>query len=101
MRSKIIFVVLFMLTFTIMHDTVINMMQKNNHSSVSYYVNIDVVSQECTDIQHEVHSMFHFVGLIMPYKSTLLQLQKEKMLSHNLLRYALPYKETSYKPPIA
>ena len=100
MRSKIIFVVLFMLTFTVMHDSVINIMQKSDHSSISHYVNSDVVSQECSDI-HEVHSMFHFVGLIMPNKSTFLQLQKEKTLSHNLLRYTLPYKETSYKPPIA
>lgn len=101
MRSKIIFVVLFMLTFTVMHDSVINIMQKSDHSSISHYMSTDVTSQECSDIQHEVHSMFHFVGLIMPYKSTLLQLQKEKTLSHNLLRYTLPHKETSYKPPIA
>ncbi len=100
MRSKIIFVVLFMLTFTIMHDSVINIIQKSDHSSLMHYVNIDVVSQECADI-HETHSMFHFVGLIMPYKSTFVQLQKEKTLSHNLLQYTLLQKETSYKPPIA
>ena len=100
MRSKIIFVVLFMLTFTIMHDTVINIIQKSDHSNLSHYVNTDIVSQECADI-HEVHSMFHFIGLVMPYKSTFVQLQKEKTLSHDLLQYTLPYKETSYKPPIA
>ncbi len=100
MRSKIIFVMLFVLTFTIMHDTVITIMQKSDHSGISHYVSTDVLPQECSDI-HEVHSMFHFVGLIMPYKSTFVQLQKEKTLSHNLLRYTLTYKETSYKPPIA
>jgi len=100
MQSKVIFVVLFMLTFTIMHDSVISLMQKSDHSSVSHYVSTDVASQECGDI-HEVHSMFHFVGLIMPYKSTFVQLQKEKTLSHYLLQYTLPHKETSYKPPIA
>ena len=100
MRSKIIFVVLFMLTFTIMHDSVINIMQKSDPSSLTYYVNSDVVSQECTDI-HEAHSMFHFVGLVTPYKSSFIQLQKEKTLSHNLLQYTLRHKETSYKPPIA
>lgn len=100
MRSKIIFLVLIMLTFTVMHDTVINIIQKSDHSSILHYVSTDVPLQECTDV-HEVHSMFHFVGLIMPYKSTLVQLQKEKTLSHDLLRDTLPYKETSYKPPIA
>ncbi len=100
MRSKIIFVVLFMLTFTIMHDTVINIMQKSDTTYISHYVSAEILEQTSGDI-HEVHSMFHFVGLIMPYKSTLVQLQKDKTLSHDLLRYTLPYKETSYKPPIA
>lgn len=100
MRSKVIYVVLFMLAFTVMHDTVINIMHKSDHASISHYVNADVVTQECSDI-HEVHNMFHFVGLIMPYKSTFLQPQKEQTLSYDLLQYALPYKETSYKPPIA
>jgi hypothetical protein len=99
MKSKITFIVLFMLTFTIMHDSVMNMVQTNEHTSISHYVSSDIPSQECSDI-HEVHSMFHFVGLITPYKSTFVQLQKEKTLSHDLLRYTLPYKETSYKPPI-
>jgi len=100
MKPKIIFVVLFMLAFTVMHDTVMNIVQTNEHTSISHYVNTNVPSQECSDI-HEVHSMFHFVGLMMPNKSTFIQLQKEKTPSHNLLQYTLPHKETSYKPPIA
>ena len=100
MRSKVIFVVLFMLAFTVMHDTVMNIVETDEPTSVSYYVNTNVPSQECGDI-HEVHSMFHFVGLVMPYKSTFVQFQKEKMLSQYLLQYTLLYKETSYKPPIA
>lgn len=100
MRSKVIFIVLFMLSFTVMHDTVMNIVQTDEPISISHYVNTDVPSQECGDI-HEVHSMFHFVGLVMPYKSTFIQFQKEKMISQDLLQYTLPYKETSYKPPIA
>jgi len=100
MKSKVIFVVLFMLTFTVIHDSVINIIETNDHTSISYYVSTDASSQECGDI-HEVHSMFHFVGLIMPNKSTFVKLQKEKTLSHYLLQYTLPHKETSYKPPIA
>ena len=100
MRSKVIFVVLFMLTFTVMHDTVMNIVETDESTSVSHYVNTNVPTQECTDI-HEVHNMFHFVGLIMPYKSTFIQLINEKTLSHNLLQYTLLHEETSYKPPIA
>ncbi len=100
MKSKIIFVVLFMLAFTVMHDSVINIVQKNEHTSVSHYADTNAVSQECSELQ-EVHSMFHFVGLIMPYKNAFVLLQKEETLSHNLLQYTLPHRETSYKPPIA
>jgi len=100
MRSKILFVVLFMLTFTVMHDTVIHIVQTNENTSVSHYVSAEIETQECGDI-HEIHSMFHFVGVIMPYQSTVILLQKEKTLSHDLLRYTLLHKESSYKPPIA
>ena len=100
MQSKIIFVVLFMLTFTVMHGITINIMHKCDQAYITHYVSTEIPDQECRDI-HEAHSIFHFVGLIMPYKSTLLQLQKEKTFSYDLLQYTLPYKDTSYKPPIA
>lgn len=100
MQSKIIFVVLFMLTFTVMHDSIINIVQKNEPTSISHYVDSNVQSQESSNID-ELHSMFHLVGLIMPYKNTFIQLPTEETLSHNLLQYTPPYKETSYKPPRA
>ena len=100
MKSKVIYVVLFMLAFTVMHDSVMNIVQTDEHTGISHYVNADATVQEYTEI-NEVHNMFHFVGLMIPYKGTFAQLQKEKTLSHNLLQYTIPYKETSYKPPIA
>jgi len=100
MKSKIIFLVLFMLSFTVMHDSVINIVQKSEHTSISHYADMNVPSQECSEM-HEVHSMFHFVGLMIPNKSTFVQFQKEITLSHNLLQYTLSQQETSYKPPIA
>jgi len=100
MRSKIIFVILFMLTFTVMHDSVINIIQKNEHTSISNYADTNAVSQEYSELQ-EVHGMFHFVGLIMPYQNTFVQLQKEETYSPYLLQYTLLHQETSYKPPIA
>ena len=100
MRSKIIFSLLFVLSFSIMHDTVIDMLETDDRVTVAHYVNLDTTMQECGDI-HEVHSMFHFVGVMTPHKSLLLQFQKEIIFPHNLLQYTLPHKETSYKPPIA
>ncbi|MEN8304028.1 MAG: hypothetical protein ABFQ64_08145 [Campylobacterota bacterium] len=99
MQIKIIFFVLFMLSFTVMHDTMMNIVQPNEKSSISNYVKANVTSQESNDIQ-EVHSMFHFVGYIIPYKNSFALLQKEKILSYALLQHTPPHKETSYKPPI-
>ncbi len=99
MRSKIIFFLLFMLSFSVMHDTALNMLEADERVTVTYYANLDTSTQECGDI-HEMHSIFHFVGVMTPYESALPQFQKERTLSHNLLQYTLPYKETSSKPPI-
>ncbi len=57
-----------MLTFTIMHNSVINIIEKSDHSSLTHYLDNDVLSQEYADI-HESHSMFHFVGLAILHKS--------------------------------
>ncbi len=100
MRFKIIFFLLFILSFSILHDTALNMLEADERVTVAHYVNLDTTTQECGDI-HEMHSMFHFVGVMTPHASTFLRCQKEKTLSHNLLRYTPPHKETSYKPPIA
>ncbi len=100
MRSKIIFLLLIVLSFSIMHDTAINMLESDDKVTIAHYANPDTNPQECGDI-HEMHSLFHFVGLMTPYKSTFLYFQKERTLSHNLLQYTPPHKETSYKPPIA
>ena len=100
MRSNIIFSLLFLLSFSIMHDTTINALKADESITVTHYVDLDTATEECGDI-YEIHSMFHFVGVMTLYKSPLLQFQKEKTLSHDLLRYTLPYKKTSYRPPIA
>ena len=99
MRSKVIFVVLFMLSFTVMHDTFINIVHTDTHNTISY-MSTDVISPECSDI-NEVHNIFHFVGLMSPYKSTFEQLLTEKKFSLYLLQYNFGYEETSFKPPIA
>jgi len=98
MQSKIIFLILFMLSFTVMHDTVINIIGDDEHMSISHYIDDNSQSKECSNV-HEVHNMCHFVGLIIPNKNTFMQVQKEVTLSHNLLPHIFQYKEISFKPP--
>ncbi len=69
-------------------------------NSQRYRKTFEDVGEECGDI-NEVHSISHFVGVMSPHKSLLFQFQKERTLSHNLLRYTLPYKKISYRPPMA
>lgn len=98
MQSRITFVVLFMLAFTVAHDTVINIMHTNEHTSSSHYVDKDIQSQECDSID-EMHGMFHFVALMTPYKNNFIQFPTEKTLSQYTLQYTALHKEPSYKPP--
>jgi len=92
---------LFMLSFSVMHDSVISYMQTNDHTVVTHYAQVDKgSSQEIHDI-HEIHSMFHFVGLIVPYVHTFIPQYEEELYAPNLLQYTTVDKETSFKPPIA
>lgn len=100
MQSKIIFIVLFMLSFTVAHDTVINIMHDKEHTSTSHHLSENIQTQEC-DTMDEIHAMFHFVALIAPYTNNFIQPSSEKTLSRYSLQYTPLHKEPSYKPPTA
>ena len=102
MQSKIIFVVLFMLTFTIVHDSVITIIQKNDHTNIIQSMSMDVSKQECVECadMHKIHSMFHFVGLLMPIANNIILFEKERTPSYYLLQYTSLHKENTNKPPI-
>jgi hypothetical protein len=100
MQSKIIFVVLFMLTFTVVHDTVINIIHNDEHVSSAHYVHENVQSQEC-DSMDELHDMFHFVALVDTCKHSFIPLHTAQVPSFYTLLFTPPYKDPTYKPPIA
>ena len=100
MRNRVIYFVLFMLTFTVVHDTVINVIHNYEHTVVSDNEHKMLDSETCETID-EIHGMFHFVGLIMPYKSDFMQPAKKETLSHRQFQYSPPFKKSSFKPPKA
>ena len=100
MRTKIIFIVLFMLSFSVAHDTVINIIQPHEHTSISHHADQNIQSQECDSID-EVHAMFHFEALVSSYSNDFIQPPTKKTLSYNSSTYTFKYKETSDKPPKA
>lgn len=99
-HSKVIFFVLIMLSFSVAHDTVINIVQPNEHASIIHYTDQNVHSQECDSID-EVHAMFHFEALVSSYCNSFIQTSTKKSLSYYSSTYTFTYKETSDKPPKA
>lgn len=100
MQSKIIFTLLFMLSFTVFHDSFISLLDKNEHTEVVHYMSDEAPSSECTEF-NEIHSMFHFMAIVTTYKESQIQLAKRETIPHLLAQYTPPLKKTSYKPPTA
>ena len=99
MRSKVVFLLLFMLSFTVMHDTVITLLDNDENVLVSHYVSVDKQASDVADV-HDLHSMFHFMALVIPLTPVLETLKSEQTSCAYLLQYALPHLESSTKPPI-
>ena len=100
MQSKIIFLVLFMLSFTVMHDTVIHMLDDNKSLPVSEYVKNTKQISDVSDVQ-DMHDIFHFIALISRMHISLETLKTGNTFSGYVFQYALPSLKNSTKPPIA
>lgn len=99
MRTKLVFVMLFMLSFNIFHDSFISLLEKEEHTNIVHYMNDDAPSSECAEF-NEIHSMFHFMAIVTPSKNTLIQFAKRETIPHLSIKYSPPFEKTSYKPPI-
>jgi len=100
MQSKIIFIVLFMLSFSVFHDSFISFLDKSEHSEIAHYMSDEAPSSECTEF-NEMHNMFHFMAIVTPLKNSHIQLAKREDIPHLIIQYTPPLEKTSYKPPIA
>lgn len=100
MQTKIIFILLFMLSFTIMHDTAINILDDKDELHISEYIDCKSETHEYTDV-HDMHNIFHFIALSTTIITYEVSLKKAKTFSHNLLCYSPPHLKNSHKPPIA
>lgn len=88
-----------MLSFTIFHDSLMPLIEKKTHTNTAHYLSDTVPTQECTDL-NDIHSMFHFMAIVTPYKNVQIQFEKRKTIPHLLIRYSPPLQKTSHKPPI-
>lgn len=100
MQSKIIFLVLMMLSFSIFHDSFFAIIDKNPHTDIVHYMDNKTKSLECTEL-NEVHSMCHFIAIITNKLSYKFQLTNRENIPHRTSLYASFLKKTTFKPPIA
>lgn len=100
MRSKIIVVLLFMLSFTLLHDSFISLVDKNDHTNNVHCIGDEAPSSECKEF-NKMHGMFHFIAIVTPYNRDQLDLAKKEHIPHFLAQYTPPLAKTSNKPPIA
>ena len=96
MQSKIIFVILFMLSFNILHDSIMPLIEKDT----THYVN-DTLSDKDSAEFNEMHNMFHFMAIVTPLENMQIQFAKRESIPHIVIQYIPPLEKTSYKPPIA
>ncbi|WP_309498594.1 hypothetical protein [Sulfurovum sp.] len=98
LRIKIIFVMLFMLSFSVFHDSLMPFFEKNEHKSTVHCLSDATSTQKCADF-NEIHSMLHFMAIVTFSKNTQMQFAKREMIPHLLIAYSPPLQKSSYKPP--
>jgi len=99
MQSKIIFLMLFMISFNMMHDTVIHILDDNAKLSLSEYIQNMKQTSDVQDMQN-IHDMFHFIALIPVMHISLKPLKARNIFSAYVLQYTLISLNKHTKPPI-
>ena len=100
MKSKIIFTLLFMLSFNTFHDYIITLIDKSDHTSFVQGVEKTFPVSDTVDAE-KIHSMFHFIAIMIPCHNDKIHFAKKDTIVHSLQEYTSPFKRSSYKPPIA
>ena len=101
MRSKVIFFVIVMLSFVIVHDTVLALVDQHKETTVAT-VSADRSSHSDKSAKIEnIHSMFHFVALICNDTLPIDIYDNKTVISYAIPQQTLSRKKTIIKPPIA
>ncbi len=98
MRSKIIFFLLFMLSFVILHDSLLE--KKGQTSLITQAEYPSSLSQKDTKIQ-EIHKMFHIVVILAQNSMPSSTFKDSKSIKSPDLKKKFYYYKTIIKPPIA
>ncbi|MFK5976326.1 MAG: hypothetical protein QM493_07455 [Sulfurovum sp.] len=100
MQSKIIYIVLFMLSFNIFHDSFISIIDKTPHNNETIYSSCDIEeSSKCVEF-NKIHNLLHFIAIITPFENNYIHTTLQEKYTLQLKQYTPPLKENSFKPPI-
>ncbi len=98
MKSVGIGVLLFVLSFSTLHDIFISTID-NKHPNISHFVVDNDPLLQCTEI-NEIHNLLHFIAILDFDQISLNLLPHFALLSEQKLPNTAPIIESSYKPPI-
>ena len=100
MKNKIIFLLIFVFSFIIVHDTVLDNMKSDHSYSLVQVSDTDVGEKEYHSLYH-LHNMFHFVALIENEYMVSESPKTEALIATVLLANLYFDREQDERPPIA
>ncbi|MDQ7083798.1 MAG: hypothetical protein Q9M36_02220 [Sulfurovum sp.] len=100
MKVIITMILLLMLSFNILHDTLIHIISDETQSIQQPYIGESILSPHLSDM-HEIHNIFHFIAILRIVTQSILPLDRSMRNILPRVRYSPPLRERSDKPPIS
>jgi hypothetical protein len=100
MRNKIIFLLIFVFSFIVLHDSVLNIINADYTALVAQNSQANVCECECDSLKH-LHSMFHFVALIESKSEIIEPVEAESFVTTITLKYLYFDPNQNERPPIS
>ncbi len=95
--NKIIYTLLFMLSFNVFHDSFISLIE-NKHTHIVESVG-EVSVGDCADFG-DIHKMLHFMAILTTPDNMIDEHIETLYITHLSNRYTSFIPKTSYRPPI-
>lgn len=100
MRSNIVFLIVFMLSFVTVHDMVFAVIDQNKKINVTSSKQISLVSKQSIDI-HQIHHLCHYVAVVSTEIPLISVDYQSQTIVYHTIEHLLPHKKSLIKPPIA
>lgn len=101
MRQKIIFMALCALFFSAFHDSLMPLLETQEHQSVVHCQSDSTVLSDThgCDKCSQIHSMLHFIAIVPSSKEVRVHFVKPEKFTLIPRIYASAFQKSSYKPP--